>query len=829
MAAAAAAPGRVPAQAAAAAAAPALATSAGGPQAVGESTSANGSTPGGESSGSGSGSGPVASSCLRMKCLSTAPVAAGSKPSAPAASAPGAAPAPAPATAPAAAAAVTQAAPPAAPRTAAAASTSAPMKPAPVGAGAAAPAAGPGPAPRRLGAAAAGAGGVGAGRPGALPPAPRPAANPFVPVLDAVEVLLAVAEALKGLHRKGIPHGHITPSVVQLQLAPAPAPPPSASAASQQGQGHATQQERSAGNTSAVSTKSSKALATVDTVMAGFLTPEDRPASQQAARGPSTSTAGDAGEPYDGTCLGQGGEGSGSTLGGMGLLGVHRELGSVGSTMGSTGFSVGPFRPFGGVPGADLLGPGGLPTVPEGSGTATSTSPSAQLNTDNTHTSLSKSASAANMPALAAGATSVSLGPKRPTAGPSTSAQPGSLSAAAFTPSLNPDSTAAPPPHSSSSTDIAPARPATSSAPVTTILPSAFSTAASIPLLSTAAPASAPTSRQPPSSAFATAAQALRLRAILPLPALCPAMLQMLTWGRARPVGLPQEQLLWAAPELLNTGLGPSIHWGWAAPHLLANKGSGGGMGGGSLGAEHVGVRNGRRAAAAWGGRPDHGGTHTARPEREWSRDREGGREGGHHGGMGGSLGASRRYRSQGAPLLLMGKVGGGGRRVFALSWFVGRELVGREGRGAWVLDARRVADCGTRPSRPSTIQQRHGFGWTRLLCVAVEVCGALRWPAPHCHRLVALCLTALPPPCRPGLVWPQDPHSASNACGITPACDGEPPVLRTLCFRHQLVLITFAVDNASNTCGSEFRCLARCTGARGAWTLARACQRRTP
>ena len=80
-----------------------------------------------------------------------------------------------------------------------------------------------------------------------------------------------------------------------------------------------------------------------------------------------------------------------------------------------------------------------------------------------------------------------------------------------------------------------------------------------------------------------------RLVAMLTLPALGPAVLQMLTWGRARPVGLPRDHLLWCAPELLNTGA-----LGWPIlPFMPRRSGSGiagaAGAGAGATGLDLLG------------------------------------------------------------------------------------------------------------------------------------------------------------------------------------------------------------------------------------------------
>ncbi|KAG2438102.1 hypothetical protein HXX76_005711 [Chlamydomonas incerta] len=76
-----------------------------------------------------------------------------------------------------------------------------------------------------------------------------------------------------------------------------------------------------------------------------------------------------------------------------------------------------------------------------------------------------------------------------------------------------------------------------------------------------------------------------RLMAMLTLPALGPAVLQMLTWGRARPVGLPRDQLMWCAPELLNTG-----GLGWPILPLMPRRSGSGAVGaGGATGLDPLG------------------------------------------------------------------------------------------------------------------------------------------------------------------------------------------------------------------------------------------------
>ncbi|GLI64839.1 hypothetical protein VaNZ11_008141 [Volvox africanus] len=122
-----------------------------------------------------------------------------------------------------------------------------------------------------------------------------------------------------------------------------------------------------------------------------------------------------------------------------------------------------------------------------------------------------------------------------------------------------------------------------------------------------------------------------RIRAMLSLPAVGPAMLQLQTWGRARLVGLPRDHMLWCAPELLNGG-----GLGWGLP-VLARR-SGNGSGSMSLGPldQSVGCRNGSRQRAG-----NHHNRHFG------------------DGSYGGSLGGnSRRFRC--ASSLLMGQDAGG-------------------------------------------------------------------------------------------------------------------------------------------------------------------------
>ncbi|KAG2450718.1 hypothetical protein HYH02_004556 [Chlamydomonas schloesseri] len=155
-----------------------------------------------------------------------------------------------------------------------------------------------------------------------------------------------------------------------------------------------------------------------------------------------------------------------------------------------------------------------------------------------------------------------------------------------------------------------------------------------------------------------------RLVTMLTLPALGPAVLQMLTWGRARPVGLPRDQLLWCAPELLNTG-----GLGW--PILpLAPRRSGSGLatsGAGATGLDPLGPLD--RSLGTMRSHRMGGGTHRSGRDREGGRDKGGNVQftaGGfmsgpgpgegsytYGAGLNSSLGGNRRFRL--AAALLMG------------------------------------------------------------------------------------------------------------------------------------------------------------------------------
>ncbi|PNH02948.1 hypothetical protein TSOC_011030 [Tetrabaena socialis] len=125
------------------------------------------------------------------------------------------------------------------------------------------------------------------------------------------------------------------------------------------------------------------------------------------------------------------------------------------------------------------------------------------------------------------------------------------------------------------------------------------------------------------------AAPAGCVRAVLPLPAVSPAVLQLQTWGRARPVVLPREHLLWSAPELLSA----PCSLGWALPGL------GGGGGGAQVDPldQSLGLRSHQH-------RRNGGGGGGAGRQQQQQRGGQHG-DGGSGGGSGGGGGSGRRFK----------------------------------------------------------------------------------------------------------------------------------------------------------------------------------------
>ncbi|GLC33059.1 hypothetical protein PLESTM_000019900 [Pleodorina starrii] len=494
--------------------------------------------------------------------------------------------------------------------------------------------------------------GLGLGRAPRVPLPPPPPQLPKLPLPEALELLICLAEALRNLHRRGLTHGSLTPKTIQLQLV-----------------------EPEAAATAATAVAAS-ATAAVAATAAGPAAAGQLPVTQGSPQTSCPSTQPPPSSPLPATPSPQSQSRTPDHAPGQ------RQEQQAGES---------PERAGNPSPGSlhsaavDSAAVSALPSAgaDTGKGAAASCTPGSPVAAAPASSAVVSDAAAAAAPAAVTGAAERSQQPGAPDqaadgAAPGAVAPPKATEAASA-------ATDGPAPAAASesgargtaaATDGAEAAvsapPSSGKAPEASASPAAAAAAAAADKVQstidgTAAAAAAASGadaalQQPVAPAPSTPQQQQRvksvqparrraagagggtIRAVLPLPAVGPALLQMQTWGRARPVGLPRDHLLWCAPELLNAG-----GLGWGPPLLARRSGNGSATVAGSMGLTGLGPLD-QSIGCRGGNRMGRGGNHHHHHHNRHFGD---GSYGGSI-GVGGGGGNSRRYRL--ATSLLMGQ-----------------------------------------------------------------------------------------------------------------------------------------------------------------------------
>ncbi|EFJ47619.1 hypothetical protein VOLCADRAFT_105090 [Volvox carteri f. nagariensis] len=391
-----------------------------------------------------------------------------------------------------------------------------------------------------------------------LPLPPPPPQRPQLPLREALEVLICLAEALRNLHRRGLTHGSLTPKTIQLQLEEAEAAVAAAAAAAASTAADPAGVRRSEGPPPPGSCLSTQPLSSTQALLSS---PSPRGLQQASAMQHA------------------GGPGPGGGV----VPPVATSL-DLPSLMMDT-------AP--GAPGTTDLPESCSPLVTMAAADATALVPGSRVAAPGEDTAgvvgcMSPSVSVSTAVAAAA----VVQGGQAPSEEPPVGAASDGLTAPL------PVAVAAAVAAGQERLAVPGAAPT-----ATTSLPAVAAVGLTGPKLNDAATVGAPA----PSHLRVKSSQPVRrrvpgIRAMLPLPAVGPAVLQLQTWGRARPISLARDHMLWCAPELLNGG---GVGWG---PPLLARRS---GNGSGSLGLgpldQSLGCRGGNRLRG--GNHHLHGGS----------------------------------------------------------------------------------------------------------------------------------------------------------------------------------------------------------------------------
>ncbi|GIL45097.1 hypothetical protein Vafri_1977 [Volvox africanus] len=389
-----------------------------------------------------------------------------------------------------------------------------------------------------------------------IPLPPPPPQRPKLPLPEALEVLICLAEALRNLHRRGLTHGSLTPKTIQLQIAEAEAAAAvtGGPASGQQGEQAQAASQQGRCPTAPQSAETSKTVSRqpsplqTEAQFSSQPSPDVVPGVNPVDNGVSTGTS-PVESPDD---VGAGADKHRGEPPGDVCVVADPNAGSVAVAA--------PAR--------------------AASGTAVAASP--------------KHGTPAETPKMAAGLAVTSPRVASPMVTGAAAIEGCDGEAGAKVAAATSDPTAAQ--HDTGATG-------TGSGGAVVMQPdsgagSAGGAGASDPLqrqpVVPAAPAPSP--KRPKSAHPVRRRKPGRdggIRAMLSLPAVGPAMLQLQTWGRTRLVGLPRDHVLWCAPELLNGG-----GMGWGLP-VLARR-SGNGSGSMSLGPldQSLGCRNGNRLRA---------------------------------------------------------------------------------------------------------------------------------------------------------------------------------------------------------------------------------------
>ncbi|GFR48522.1 hypothetical protein Agub_g10417, partial [Astrephomene gubernaculifera] len=498
--------------------------------------------------------------------------------------------------------------------------------PAPAGSAvAAAPAAQQTPQARRLAAPAAPASGLGvglgAGR-GArqepqqvLPRPPPPPAQPQLPLGEALELLICVAEALRNLHRRGVTHGALTPQTIQVQLLMPPAAAAAAEAAPVDATGGAVAgvaEEQPRTETQLDGRKQQEEGSPAKIGIQGEQRAEQGP--PQNSRTPE-SNPGTPGKDSKSTPAATAPPSTSTSTANPDGIRPASDAGNAADVLPSapSPFTSSFISPFAAAAATAAASPG-------------SPSPSPPLRS-HPHSPIARVGGAGNVP----------TSPTTDAAAAATAAGKPTISSPQGRPPLPL------PPSSALSAATASTRSGRTRPAQNPRFSAVGGDSASKPAATNAESAAA-ADTAPPSGGGGGGRTVRTLSALLPLPAVGPAVLQLQTWGRARPMGLPRDHLLWCAPEILNPN-GP----GAAAGQLpLFGRRSGGGSGGGSTGTlglgpldRSLGCRGLGAAMGASNARGVRGGGNGGNQRAFFD---------GSYGGMsyGASMGASRRARYNG-------------------------------------------------------------------------------------------------------------------------------------------------------------------------------------